>query len=132
VSERNQQYERVLMLREAGWGIRPIARETGVPATTVYRWVDPLFAERDRARARAWKARHRRTCPSCGGDMTADTRAKTCRACDPTNQPRTRCKNGHPLTPETTYICNGGTARRCKECTRAYHREWLQRRRGAA
>ena len=45
--------------------------------------------------------------------------------------PKTVCKRGHPLTPETTYrtMCRAMPSRRCKQCMRDWMREYNKRKR---
>ncbi len=40
--------------------------------------------------------------------------------------PRPRCRNGHGLTPMLTFVDSEGT-RRCRICTRATYRRYLDR-----
>lgn len=82
-------------LREQGMQLREIAAEFGVSTSTVLRWTDPVKAERDRERARAWKARNpdrrreldraalersKTPCPGCGEPCLRRT-AAVCQSC---------------------------------------------------
>ncbi len=58
--------DRVAELRDLGWGYKTIAREVGVSASTVRRWVDPDFRKRDLAVSLAAKKRRTGTCVDCG------------------------------------------------------------------
>lgn len=43
----------------------------------------------------------------------------------------THCKRGHGFTPENTYINPASGNRSCRECSRAYKREWQRAKRKA-
>jgi hypothetical protein len=57
-------------------------------------------------------------------------RENTLRGTGPTavNAAKTECDKGHPYTPENTLTRKDG-ARRCRECNRAYQREWMRNKR---
>lgn len=78
-----------------GATFRAVAAELGVAPSTVYRWLNPEYAERHRATSRAWKQRQRGTCDHCGGETKFDGRVvrDICGACsrsDPPKPPRGR------------------------------------------
>lgn len=74
--------EGAVKLREAGLSYLEIARYLGVGKATVYRWINPDYAEQSREASRAWKASNRdrtreydqahahKPCPNCGGEMS--------------------------------------------------------------
>lgn len=72
-------------LRASGLSYSKIAARIGVSTQTVYRWLNPEYAERQRAVCRANKERYRGTCESCGAQTSGcngpGTAAKLCRAC---------------------------------------------------
>ena len=53
-------------LRAQGLSYKAIARELGLPPTTVFSWLNPVYAERARMMSRAAKARRTGTCVDCG------------------------------------------------------------------
>lgn len=59
-------------------------------------------------------------------------RENTLRGINPpaANAKKTACANGHPFTPDNTYISKRGW-RWCRECKRAYWRDLRKRRKGA-
>lgn len=85
---REQKIAKAHVLREQGATYRVIADRFGVSATTVYRWLNPDYAEASRAFSRAYKDRnreavraqnreyvrtHKAECPECGGEMNRGT-----------------------------------------------------------
>jgi transposase len=87
---------RARALRAKGLTYAEIGTKLGVSTNTAYRWLNPGKAERDRQRARAWKARNRehlhsydaayaaanaRTCGTCGGPMHYKTIGTACATC---------------------------------------------------
>jgi hypothetical protein len=81
-------------LRDDGYGYAEIAKRIGASQTTVYRWLNPAYAERDRAERREWKAdnpkavkaynraynaENRGVCRECGGDC--ERHHTLCRGC---------------------------------------------------
>lgn len=75
-------------LRASGRTYREIAAEFGVATTTVIRWLDPDYAQREREHSNAAKERRRRPCPECGTPMSSDGAqprghtVRLCRSCD--------------------------------------------------
>lgn len=71
-----------------------IAAQLDVAKSTVYRWLNPEFAERDRVKCRAVKERYRGTCATCGaptnGSNGPGTASDTCGNCSLTRQHDTR------------------------------------------
>ena len=74
--------------RDKGWSYKRISRELGVGESTVYRWLNPEYAERHRAVSRQLKQRYRGTCIDCGnptsyagiGDKISAERCQPCRS----------------------------------------------------
>lgn len=58
--------EQVMALRRSGVSCRRIASETGVSYSTVYRWLHPDYAERQRHLSREAKMRRTGRCVNCG------------------------------------------------------------------
>lgn len=54
------------LLRDEGLLIHQIAEQICVPKSTVTRWLNPEFEERDRAKARKRKYTRRKKCAECG------------------------------------------------------------------
>jgi hypothetical protein len=92
------------------------------------------------AKQRERRKRYQGQCLVCGKATDGSNgRAKAPKYCvqhAPSNQPRTHCKRGHPLTADNVYVQSQGpgkgTARRCKTCWNAYLRERYRQRREAA
>lgn len=59
--------ERVRQLDAQGVGYTHIARELGIPGTTVFRWLHPEYAEKSRRAALRAKKRRTGVCDRCGG-----------------------------------------------------------------
>jgi len=53
--------------RALGLGHKRIAALMGIPYSTVFRWLNPEYAERSRAVAREWKRSQKGVCEKCGG-----------------------------------------------------------------
>jgi transposase-like protein len=77
--------ERALELYPA-MSIKRIGRELGVPHSTVFRWVNPRYAETQRLRSRALKNAYRGTCIDCGGSTSCggkkNNAAVRCQPCE--------------------------------------------------
>lgn len=64
------------------------------------------------------------------GHLEAVTPAENRRRQRRWNAEKTRCKHGHPFSPENTRVEVTGQ-RRCLECKRQRDREWMRQRRAA-
>lgn len=58
--------ERAIELKALGWGRHKIAHELGVSPTTVVRWTDPVYYERQRRASLERKLARKVPCPECG------------------------------------------------------------------
>jgi transposase len=76
-----RQHARARSLRERGVPHREIAARLGVSRTTVARWLNPAYAERDRQRSREAKRRRRRPCERCGCPLSYERQDGVCRLC---------------------------------------------------
>lgn len=85
-------YREALRLRSnERLGAKAISRRIGVPHSTVFRWINPDAAERQRARARTLKETYRGTCENCGQPTTG---------CDGPGSARRLCHHCAPRDPE--------------------------------
>ena len=73
--------EQAAALRERGMGYREIAAELGVGTSTVYAWLNPSYAEQQRAASRAAKRRRQTTCPRCGQLVSYERPGEICAGC---------------------------------------------------
>jgi DNA-binding CsgD family transcriptional regulator len=58
-------------LRAEGLTYKQIAEETGISQATIYRWLNPDYAERQRAVSRKWKETNKGACVDCGAPTNA-------------------------------------------------------------
>ena len=112
------------------FGHKRIARELGVSASSVRRWLNPERAERDRLLSRAAKKRRIGTCERCGGPTryngkTVNGPSPVCDVC--AHEPWTHCARGHELTGDNDLRAqdNGWT---CRTCRNDYMREYQRQR----
>lgn len=63
-----------------GQPYKRIARDTGVPLTTVKRWLDPEFAQRQRELSSAAKRKRKGSC-ACGASLAYDNSGGVCTRC---------------------------------------------------
>lgn len=79
--------ERARELSRAGLGYKRIAARLGIPASTIFRWLHPDYAERQLKGDRARKTRYRGVCVDCGGSTDGSNgRAHAPRRCDSCNR----------------------------------------------
>jgi transposase len=62
----DSEHQRAQALRREGLTYKAIAEQLGSTKGIIYRWLNPAFAERQRANSRALKRRYAGTCETCG------------------------------------------------------------------
>lgn len=68
-------------LIDAGLSYAEVAQRAGVAKSTLYRWLNPSYAEWDRRLSRQAKERRRRSCEDCGAQMAYDNARGICHSC---------------------------------------------------
>lgn len=126
------QREQVLALRRAGLGYKRIASVTGVAPTTIRRWVDPSFAERDRGRVSLAKhTTYRGTCERCGGPTTGcngpGKAPKLCAVCFTEKRVPEHGTNSRYTSAKHKCRCD-----ECRAAHAAYMLAYYRRKRAAA
>lgn len=70
-------------LQNIGWSVVRISKGLGVPPSTVRRWLDPSYAEKQRQLSREAKQRRATVCPHCGGRVHYQSQSGLCCHCAP-------------------------------------------------
>jgi hypothetical protein len=89
------------------FGIKRVAATLGVPTSTIARWVNPTYAERNRRASRLRKQRRRGVCELCGGETRygghggSGNVSATCASCNASrSRERGIAERGHGSTVE--------------------------------